>query len=133
MDSIHDALNEAAEKIRNIVGLPVAVYYTFDLSQKEFNEILNVICAVCEVSPSKVHGRSRKGKTLIARHVFCWTSLTLFKFQSTDIGKYLRKDHSTVLNARRVVNDMIDTNNLSYTSVIDEVKNMLAEKIKQIA
>ena len=61
-----------------------------------------------DISEEKIKGKSRKAEVIIARHITMWFLVTRCKMTLTAVGEMFGgKDHTTVLNAKRSVEDQL--------------------------
>jgi chromosomal replication initiation ATPase DnaA len=60
--------------------------------------IVQTVAIEIGVDPTDIYGTSRERLDVDARHIVCWIAAA-FGLSSTQIGKALSRDHSTVLNA----------------------------------
>jgi chromosomal replication initiation ATPase DnaA len=75
--------------------------------------IYRVLESYFQVSPGQMRSKrvnSRKGDTMKARHIFCALLKQKTKFSYAEIGTYIDRDHSTVSNSCKVVQNAKDTN-----------------------
>lgn len=59
---------------------------------------------------SKVKSSSRRREDALPRQVSMYLLYNVLNFTSTYIGKYFKRDHSTVLSSIQTVYDLMDTN-----------------------
>lgn len=52
-------------------------------------------------------GKKRQANIVIARHVTMWFLLNKCKMNLSDVGRMFGKDHTTVINARRSIEDQL--------------------------
>ena len=82
-----------------------------DISELTVNYILKVVCAEYGVKISDVKGVVRKREFVEPRHVFCSIVKRYFGSHKSlsNIGKVISRDHSTIINSIKNVNDWLDT------------------------
>lgn len=59
------------------------------------------ICERHGITGHELRGTLRRRHLTAARHEFCWRAVNELGFQMTQVGKYLHKDHTTVLHGVR--------------------------------
>ena len=76
--------------------------------QKTSTFILQKCLKHFDISEEKLFGSSRKADIIIARHITMWFLLTRCKMTLTAVGEIFGgKDHTTVLNAKRSIEDQL--------------------------
>jgi chromosomal replication initiation ATPase DnaA len=64
------------------------------------DEILAEVCAILDVPPSDIKGRSRDESITDARRLFCYVAYKISHKSLKQIGKYLERDHTSILYLR---------------------------------
>ena len=67
----------------------------------KMKELLIVVAAHYDVPPSEIIGRSKRARYTKPRQAFCW--LCRLKLEKTypEIGRFLKRDHTTIIHAVR--------------------------------
>ncbi len=88
----------------NLISDQVEHFFSIDY-------VADAVTQVLGITNEELKGVSRKGEIALARHIFIGL-LSEFRENSTstEIGAYLNRSHSTVLNSRNVCNDLLQTN-----------------------
>jgi len=72
-------------------------------------KVLSVVCDVLNVYAEDVKGKSRKSKISEARHFFCYLAYISHRSKTLmEIGKFIGRDHATVLHSKNKISDLID-------------------------
>ena len=69
------------------------------------NRYLMKICFYMDVSSDDVLGKSRLTNIVTARHLLMWALTFLCGYSTTDVGRMLHRDHASVVNGRRRIED----------------------------
>lgn len=91
-------------------------------TSEDWELVLREICQVYETSPSEVLGTSRKADFTIPRHLFCYIMRFHYGYKTTQIGRILVKDHSTVLNACKQIEYYLEYDKIlrrNYTAILE--------------
>lgn len=89
-------------------------------------DILLEICAdVCQVEAKSIKGRTRPREVVTARQVFCYYAINTMKMRFTDVGKFLDRDHSTIMYSNETAKDRKMTDDLTFAPYFDKVGNIL--------
>ena len=76
--------------------------------------IRHEVCTITEVTPQAMKGRYRARPLVRARQV-CFLLLSQLRPMSTvEIGKFMSRDHSTVMHGLRVIQRLIDPGDRKY-------------------
>lgn len=82
------------------------------------------------VTVELMRGRSRKREVVVSRHIFMYLMRKRKEnFSLASIGNHLGKDHATVLHGCRMVNNMLDTGDWLYTSVLEATEQPFNESM----
>lgn len=96
-ESIHDQLTE---------------YTTSELTRSEtkIDTVIEYTCAVFGISTTKIKQKTRKREVVEARQAAMYLLGTFTKMSLKRIGlEFGGRDHSTVIHAKKVVGDLMDT------------------------
>lgn len=70
--------------------------------------ILKIVCENLGVDPEDVKSKTRKGEIAQARHIFCYLAYTSATGHTlTEIGRFIGRDHATVLHSRNKIKDFL--------------------------
>lgn len=90
-------------------------------------EILLIVANYVGVPASSITGRLRLQKIAYARHLYCLMARVYARESLTEIGRFLGRNHTTVIHSITTIRNLQDTE----IQVSDDVKNVseLVEKI----
>jgi len=70
-------------------------------------KIVHEVSRITEVPVLTIYGKSRKRNTVISRYLCFWHLRDKLGWSTTEIGHFMRRDHSTVIHGlRSITNDM---------------------------
>lgn len=96
-----DHFNHNSELTPEVIVKKVSIYY--------------------KISTKEIMGKTRKKEIVIARHIAIILMDNLLNMSSTEIGKFLNKDHTTILNAlKKTKNKEVFS---SIKLVLNQIKN----------
>lgn len=93
-------------------------------------EILAPICKKLGVRFKDIKGKSRKQEIVLARHIGVLLLYYCYGYSMQEIGKALKKDHTIVITARKILRDSFDTGH-KYSKVVEEVAPDLLPILKR--
>lgn len=64
------------------------------------NDVCDAVCDVTGVMPEVLVGRSRKLDVVMARELFVHYSLNMCQLSTPRVGRYINRDHATVMHSR---------------------------------
>lgn len=70
----------------------------------------SAVCTAWGIHPARLHEQTRERVVVEPRQLILWWMDHHNIDTLANIGKYYNKDHSTVLHARRVVSNLLETN-----------------------
>jgi len=98
--------------------------------KQKVNDIIQVIENYYSLPPGAVHFKIRKREIVIARQLSHYFTREVFKRELSlaDIGKLIgNKDHATILNSIRAINDSLDTDK-SFVLQVEEIRYLINQK-----
>jgi chromosomal replication initiation ATPase DnaA len=119
---LRNLLDETQLKIQDIIGKAVTVSYRINAFNKSLDELLSIVCRVCEVTLPEMTCRDRYHRIIIARHAYCWFGRCWLGHNLVDIAAKIKKDHTTVIHATNKVNDLIAIKDAEYMDVLERIK-----------
>jgi len=99
------------------ISLPVEIKSIGRVCELKLYDILREVSEVSGVNIDEILSLSRKEKICIARQMFCYIATENKKWTQKQIGAAIRRDHSTVIHSRSVVEDMLNTKQQEYVSL----------------
>ena len=81
---------DLTQKINNPYNAP-----KYDM---QFVKLLDIVTKVTNVFSEDIMGRKRDRHIIVGRALFCYIAREHLKRTYTDIGRYINRDHSTVIN-----------------------------------
>ena len=130
---LEGALNKviAASKLNNTdLTIELAEYALKDLIYPEKSKeitpelILDIVCEHYSVSKNDILSNKRNAEYVLARQLVMYLCQKLTKLTYIRIGKFLDRDHSTVINGLKKIKENMD-NNDDFTNTV----NIIIEKI----
>ena len=97
---------------------PVTI--TFPRGPAHMPDALERVCRAAVVPASAIRSGSRKGYLARPRQIFCWIAHRKLARSLSTIGKYIGRDHTTVLHGVRRVDRAIWDNDGRFIDIIAE-------------
>lgn len=73
-------------------------------------DLENFICKEFKITPEQLKGKCRRTEYVYPRQLFCYLMKLYSPRQSyVSIGRFINRDHSTVITSIEKVNDILDT------------------------
>ncbi len=92
------------------------------------NRIIDLVCRHFKTSYGELRTTSRARQILNPRQVAMYLirkNMSKYEITSTNIGLLFRRDHATVLNAVKIVQNQMDTDAI-YKRTVDELTSKLS-------
>ena len=93
--------------------------------------VMEAVSSVTGISGEKVFGKDRHRDIMAARHLFCYMAKIHTDCTLMNIGKYIKRDHTTVINSVKVVNDMIDIDYEVFVDLINACNDYIIKEFKK--
>jgi chromosomal replication initiation ATPase DnaA len=100
-------------------------------NEQTWNDVMRAVCQVFNMTPDAIQSQNRKQDIVFARHMFCYLCRKHLQMSLVDIGRILMRDHSTIINAVRKANDLIEFDKITkqrYALTMDLLGRYLYEK-----
>ncbi|MFM2385714.1 MAG: Bacterial dnaA protein helix-turn-helix [Bacteroidota bacterium] len=94
-------------------------------------EIAKLVCTQAELTVDVIRSEKRTNEVLTARMLISAIA-TEYDYSSKQIGKYFNRDHSTVLNALKVFNDLLSSNDDMLLNLVEKLQPLVPFTIKPI-
>ena len=91
-------------------------------------EIKAAVCEFYHMDASLLEGRQRVQETVLARQVFYFLCYRYTRFSSLQIGRFIGRDHATVLHGLRKIEGLLLTHQL-LADDIDLLRLRISEKM----
>lgn len=76
----------------------------------EMNDLLTIVSKATNITKREILGNSRKREIIQARGLFCFMAVRNLKKMTTTTGRFLNRDHSTIINAVKNYDGYIEMN-----------------------
>ena len=96
---------------KEIAGLKkeiLAPRIKFTSKMGQFDKVLQVCCMVCNVTPSEVLSKCRRGDIMLARHLVVYLLRFDYALHYAEIGRRLNRDHSTAINSFKAFSNSLE-------------------------
>lgn len=102
-------INELKEQIADLREQLINPYEPprFDM---EMNELLTVVSKTTNITKREILGNSRKREIIQARGLFCYMAVRNLNKMTTTTGRFLNRDHSTIINSVKNYDGYIEMN-----------------------
>lgn len=115
-DSIEDGIKD--EEIKELMN--ALLLLTF---RRNHSSVKHLILCVVETNLIDLASKSRKQELNLKRQLFCFLMYNLTRSTLIEISKLVKRDHSTMINSRKKVIDMCNTD----TRYREDLRNKLKE------
>ena len=93
--------------------------------------VMEAVSVVTNVPTEKIFGKDRHRDIMSARHLYCYMAKVHTNNTLQNIGRYIDKDHTTVINSIKVVNDMIDTEYDVFVDMVNRCNDYITLEYKK--
>lgn len=100
------------------------VYQRSKLDKENLENILEYVCAICNVSKQIVLSKNRSIEYAMARQLYCYVARKMTTKSLKTIGEHIRRDHATVKHSVKVIETYLETNNKVVKKLIDQILNI---------
>ena len=122
IDLIERNYQKEIERLKHMIINPI----TKMNKNVEMVEILQKVCDVTGIMPHDIFTPTRKREVVIARQLFCYVTMTHYTFTWVAIGKFLNRDHSTIIHSVKTYADYLQMKYKQETEFYEQTKNALS-------
>jgi chromosomal replication initiation ATPase DnaA len=122
IDLIKRNYEKEIERLKQMIINPI----TKMNKNKELIEILQKVCDVTGIMPHDIFTPTRKREVVIARQLFCYVTMTHYHFTWVAVGKFLNRDHSTIIHSVKTYSDYIQMKYKQESNFYEETKKALS-------
>ena len=76
----------------------------------QMNDLLTIVSKTTNITKREILGNSRKREIIQARGLFCYMAVRNINKMTTTTGRFLNRDHSTIINAVKNYDGYIEMN-----------------------
>lgn len=113
------------KEMEGVLGVEVEVEYKIKKREAALDKLAKIVCFTCNVQWNDIISPRRTHDLMIARQIFCWFAKVILKNGYVRIGRFVHRDHATVMYSRKVIDRMIVTNDDMYMKPLREINDML--------
>ena len=126
MEHILKEIQNLKERVEKLEQRASAIPTTQNLSKK-FDLLIQETCRAISITQMDFYNAGRTRNVALARHLVCYVATMHMGLAVTDVGKRLKKDHSTVIHSSRVFGDLLETNMFGDKEYYNSVMNALLQ------
>lgn len=97
----------------------------------EMNHLLTIVSRVSNITKREILGNSRKREIIQARGLFCYMAVRNLKKMTTTTGRFLNRDHSTIINAVKNYDGYIEMNVKPEVKLYETAVAHLEDEMRQ--
>lgn len=130
---VQNILRECEVKIREVTqndSLSVLVFSKKIELKLSFDDIVEFVCDVTGERERDVMKKCRKKELVTARHLIIYYSFHYCSISKTEISRKLNQDHTTILNAIKVVDGLLQSGDRIMCNYVNELNNIINTLIK---
>lgn len=117
---LHSKMRDLETEIKAKMGLDIhlGIYRSSKRAMALLGpaEAISVICEKMAVPVHELKGKSRSGYLVDARTIVCAVLRAQFRMSTTDMGRLLNRDHTTIMNLLNKATDLTNAGDSKYLS-----------------
>lgn len=118
----------AEHSIGILAGEKIILHVLPDVIASTEETLKTLVCNEFRLSWGQITSRCRKKEIKTARQVYCWLVYKYVpKSRKIALAKEFGQDHTTVLNAIRAVNNLLEVEDAYITLAIEAIVNQLKQ------
>lgn len=95
----------------------------------DIEELVEIVSIATEIPSKVICGKGRRREVMVSRQLVYWFAYYSGLGNNRQIGEYLgNRDHSTIINGRRKVEDMLRVRDGMYVKAMTNVQALLNQK-----
>ena len=104
ISTMHEHHNQEVQRLKNEILKPKC---KLNDTQASWKDAMRVACLIYDNTPDQIISHNRKQHILYGRHLFCYLCRKELQMTFKSIGRILNRDHSTVINAIYVYENLV--------------------------
>lgn len=122
VENIESKYQKEIERLKTMIINPIHKMN----KNKELLEILQKVCDASGIMPHDILSKTRKREVVIARQLFCYLTMTYYNYTLVQVGRFLSRDHSTVIHSVNAYTDYLQMKYKNETAIYEDAKNLLS-------
>lgn len=122
VENIESKYQKEIERLKTMIINPINKMN----KNKELLEILQKVCDASGIMPHDILSKTRKREVVIARQLFCYLTMTYYNYTLVQVGRFLARDHSTVIHSVNAYTDYLQMKYKNETAIYEDAKNLLS-------
>ena len=122
VENIESKYQKEIERLKTMIINPIHKMN----KNKELLEILQKVCDASGIIPHDILSKTRKREVVIARQLFCYLTMTFYNYTLVQVGRFLNRDHSTVIHSVNAYTDYLQMKYKMETAIYEDAKNLLS-------
>lgn len=122
VENIESKYQKEIERLKTMIINPIHKMN----KNKELLEILQKVCDASGIMPHDILSKTRKREVVIARQLFCYLTMTYYNYTLVQVGRFLNRDHSTVIHSVNAYTDYLQMKYKNETAIYEDAKNLLS-------
>lgn len=122
VENIESKYQKEIERLKTMIINPIHKMN----KNKELLEILQKVCDASGIMPHDILSKTRKREVVIARQLFCYLTMTYYNYTLVQVGRFLSRDHSTVIHSVNAYTDYLQMKYKMETAIYEDAKKLLS-------
>lgn len=128
-DEVNQKIAAWEAELRSLTGNQLLKLRVDHPAQINIEDLVEIVSMATEIPARAICGKDRHREVMVSRQLVYWFAYYCGLGNNRQIGEYLgNRDHSTVINGRKKVDDMIKTKDGMYIKAIADVQALLNHK-----
>lgn len=131
--AIDAVIKNCQQQIEELAKCEVCVFVRRKHPYLSTDDLMAIVCSVCEVTPSQIISKEKTIQIVTARQLFCWFAITVQKRTLINIAAILRRDHTTVIHSREKISIMMKVKDGMVTPLFLEIEKRINDLVTKPA
>jgi len=126
MENILKEIQSLRERIEKLEQRASVIPTTQNL-RKKFDLLVQESCKALSVTQMDFYNAGKTRDVVLARHMVFYIATMHMGLAVTEVGRRVKKDHSTIIHGRNTFSDLLDTNKFGERDYYNSVMNALLQ------
>ena len=132
MNSLQTTLLSCEQKIQHFFSYKIKLVVLPHINST-LGAILDYVCLETNISKNDILSTNHQRSIVEARQVFCYLAKKNTEYSLTDIGRFINRNHATVIYSIRTVDNLLETDKIFINTYSQIIKNFTPDELTTIS
>ena len=132
MNNLNDTLLSCEQKIQRFFSYKIKLVVLPHINST-LGTILDYVCLETGIYKNDILSDKQPRNIVEARQIYCYLAKKTTEYSLTDIGRFIKKDHATVIYSIRTVDNLLEKDKIFKNTYSQIIKNFTPNELTTIS